>query len=80
MKLILYWIVILPLSVVSQEKPVNSLIDPQKLAQYVIAFNKHDNELYKQHVPNEVALTFLKDHIPLVDLPNKTLVVKTILM
>ena len=64
---------ILPLSLAGQDKPVNALIDPQKLEQYVIAFNKHDNELYKQHVPNEAALTFLKGNIPLVDLPDKTL-------
>ena len=44
-----------------------------KLESYIQKFNKSDNELYPQHIPNEKAFKFLSENIPLIDLPNKDL-------
>ncbi len=40
---------------------------------YIDSFNLKDEELYKQHFPNEKAKEFLRQQIPLVELPNKQL-------
>lgn len=44
-----------------------------KLESYVDLFNKSDNELYKQHIPNNKAFEFLIENIPLIDIPDKAL-------
>ena len=54
----------------SQKKEI---INSSKLKSYVEIFNKLDNELYTQHIPNENAFEFLNKNIPLIDLPNKNL-------
>jgi len=54
----------------SQKKEI---INSSKLKSYVELFNKSDNELYTQHIPNENAFEFLNKNIPLIDLPNKNL-------
>ena len=54
----------------SQKKEI---INSSKLRSYVEIFNKSDNELYAQHIPNENAFEFLNQNIPLIDLPNKEL-------
>ena len=54
----------------SQKKEI---INSSKLKSYVEIFNKSDNELYTQHIPNENAFEFLNKNIPLIDLPNKNL-------
>ncbi len=54
----------------SQKKEI---INSSKLKSYVEIFNKSDNELYAQHIPNENAFEFLNQNIPLIDLPNKEL-------
>jgi len=41
------------------------------LATYVESFNKNDEELYAQHVPNQSALDFLAQNIPLLQCPDK---------
>lgn len=38
---------------------------------YVDAFNRNDQELYPQFVPNAAAWRFLKDNVPLLDCPDK---------
>jgi hypothetical protein len=38
---------------------------------YVSSFNKNDNELYKNSIPNKDASAFLKQHIPLFECPDK---------
>ena len=47
------------------------IVERSKLKSYVDLFNKYDNELYKQHIPNNKALEFLSENIPLIDIPNK---------
>ena len=49
------------------------IVNDSTLKSYVDSFNKTDNELYKQHIPNSKAYEFLNENIPLVDLPNKEL-------
>ena len=48
-----------------------SLIDENKIHQYVDNFNKNDIELYQQYIPNVDVKSFLLDNIPLIDLPSK---------
>ena len=55
----------------SSEK--KEIVNSSKLKSYVEIFNKSDNELYTQHIPNENAFEFLNKNIPLIDLPNKDL-------
>lgn len=38
---------------------------------YVEAFNRQDEELYPQHVPNAQAWQFLRDNVPLFECPDK---------
>jgi len=38
---------------------------------YIDSFNKNDEELYAQHIPNEKAWEFLKTNIPLLECPDK---------
>ncbi|VAX23802.1 FIG00899144: hypothetical protein [hydrothermal vent metagenome] len=47
------------------------ILDISTLSPYIEIFNQNDNELYIQHIPNDSALTFLSDNIPLIDLPDK---------
>lgn len=49
------------------------ILSTSELESYVEKFNKSDNELYPQHIPNENAFEFLNKNIPLIDLPNKNL-------
>ena len=49
------------------------ILSTSELELYVEKFNKSDNELYTQHIPNENAFEFLNKNIPLIDLPNKNL-------
>lgn len=42
-------------------------------AHYIDQFNKGDNELYIQHIPNTAAKAFLEKNIPLIDIPDKEL-------
>ena len=48
-----------------------SLIDENKIHQYVDNFNKNDIELYQQYIPNVDVKSFLLENIPLIDLPSK---------
>lgn len=40
---------------------------------YIEKFNRNDNELYSQHVPNDSAFFFLAGNIPFVELPDKVI-------
>lgn len=51
----------------------NHLIDSGLLSFYVNDFNRLDNEIYKQSFPNNRALDFLQDNIPLFECPDKEL-------
>jgi predicted GH43/DUF377 family glycosyl hydrolase len=43
------------------------IVPPYKLRRYVEMFNKNDEELYRQYVPNADAEKFLEENIPLLD-------------
>ena len=45
--------------------PRPAVLDPETLANYVAAFNHHDQELYPQHVPNAAAWAWLRQNVPL---------------
>jgi len=49
------------------------VLNDDELRDYVRQFNEGDRELYRQHVPNDSAATFLAGNIPLVDLPDEQL-------
>lgn len=40
---------------------------------YIETFNQKDNQLYIQYIPNDSAFTFLAEHIPLLEVPNKNI-------
>jgi len=40
---------------------------------YVDSFNRTDQELYPQHVPNTQAWAFLRDNIPLLECPDQNI-------
>jgi predicted GH43/DUF377 family glycosyl hydrolase len=47
------------------------LLKADALKRYVDDFNKNDEELYVQAVPNAAAWAFLRENIPLLDCPDK---------
>ncbi len=47
------------------------VLKPEALRHYIDQFNKDDEELYVQHIPNEQAWDFLKANIPLFECPDK---------
>tara|TARA_B100000575_G_scaffold289551_1_gene291529 strand:+ start:13649 stop:15226 length:1578 start_codon:yes stop_codon:yes gene_type:complete len=47
------------------------IVSTDKLKNYVDDFNKNDDEIYRQFIPNSEAFHFLNNNIPLVDIPNK---------
>jgi hypothetical protein len=53
--------------------PRPAVLDPETLANYVAAFNHHDQELYPQHVPNAAAWAWLRQNVPLLECPDKEL-------
>lgn len=52
---------------------LSKLPGEDKIDEYVTMFNKDDNELYKQYIPNEQAAQFLRENIPLFECPDKEL-------
>lgn len=67
------FIVFTILSAGCSKKTVNefNLLDYNDFKSYIETFNLNDNELYIQHIPNDSAWGFLKNNIPLVNLPDK---------
>jgi hypothetical protein len=56
----------------SSEKS-SSILKYADFEHYTEQFNRGDNELYFQHIPNSSVSAFLEEHIPLIDIPNKEL-------
>lgn len=52
---------------------MKGMISPDVLDRYVSAFNRDDHELYRQHIPNDQALTWMKKAVPLLDCPDKAM-------
>ncbi|MDR0451587.1 MAG: hypothetical protein LBH15_00930 [Treponema sp.] len=44
-----------------------------RMKSYVEQFNREDNELYLNHIPNSAAGDWMARHVPLVDLPDREL-------
>ncbi|MDR3146693.1 MAG: hypothetical protein LBU21_10475 [Treponema sp.] len=40
---------------------------------YVERFNRDDEELYVNHIPNSAAYRWMADHVPLIDIPDREL-------
>tara|TARA_B100000963_G_scaffold361927_1_gene400941 strand:- start:56 stop:1699 length:1644 start_codon:yes stop_codon:yes gene_type:complete len=57
----------------SEKKKTTKVITSEKIKYYVDRFNKNDNEIYKQFIPNNRALKFLSQNIPKIDLPEKSI-------
>ena len=51
----------------------NDIINKHLLKDYVSKFNNSDNELYKQHIDNKNAYSFLLKNIPIIELPDKVI-------
>ena len=51
----------------------NDIISKKLLKEYVVKFNKYDNEIYRQHINNENAYNFLSENIPLIEIPDKVI-------
>jgi hypothetical protein len=53
--------------------PRPAVLDPEAFARYATAFNRQDQELYPQHIPNTEAWPWLRRNIPLFECPDKDL-------
>ncbi len=51
--------------------PSRSILSTEALESYVAAFNRNDQELYRQHIPNDRAAAWMNDNIPLFECPDK---------
>jgi hypothetical protein len=49
----------------------NFVLKTKNYRSYIDRFNSEDNEIYKEHFPNDAAWTFLSQNIPLLDCPDK---------
>ncbi|MGB2808254.1 MAG: glycosyl hydrolase family 65 protein [Sedimentisphaerales bacterium] len=50
-----------------------AVLKAESFKHYVDTFNKNDEDLYVQHVPNQKAWEFLKANVPLFECPDKDL-------
>ncbi len=50
-----------------------AVLKPDSFKHFIDTFNSHDRELYAQSISNCIAWDFLKENIPLLDCPDKTL-------
>lgn len=56
------------------EKPESGpVLKADRFRHYIERFNRNDNELYRQHVPNAGAWDFLQGNVPLLDCPDRQL-------
>jgi predicted GH43/DUF377 family glycosyl hydrolase len=53
------------------QSPRGPVLQAESFQHYVEQFNRDDEELYGQYVPNERAWAFLRDRIPLLDCPDR---------
>ena len=67
----LFLIVFLSCDFGVKENKLVKVIKSDKLKNYIDRFNKNDDEIYKQFIPNDEALLFLSKNIPIIDLPDK---------
>jgi len=51
----------------------SNVLEYKDFAHYIDQFNRGDNELYIQHIPNDRVSAFLEENIPLIDIPDKEL-------
>lgn len=59
------------INVLSLEAYSQDVLSSDLLNSYISEFNRTDNELYQQYIPNKDAYLFLKENIPLFDCPDK---------
>lgn len=55
----------------SSQPAAASILEAESYAHYAADFNRDDDELFQQHIPNAASWAFLKDKIPLLDVPDK---------
>jgi len=55
------------------KKDSNQVLNFNDYAHYFSEFNKKDNELYRQYIPNAEVIPFMEANIPLLDIPDKTI-------
>lgn len=55
------------------KKTFTNVLHFKDYTRYFEEFNANDVELYTQFVPNDSAASFLKQHIPLLDIPDSTI-------
>ena len=63
--------IVLPLHMQGQNFLIKDA--PEVIESYVNQFNREDNELYKQDIPNCGASDFLRKNIPFFECPDKEL-------
>jgi len=61
----------LPPVAMTNEAQKPAILKANSFKHYIDSFNKHDEELYAQHIPNEKAWEFLKANIPLFQCPDR---------
>ncbi len=66
-----FLIVFLSCDLEVKKNKVDEIITSDRLKNYVDRFNKNDNEIYKQFIPNDKAFEFLRNNIPMIDIPDK---------
>lgn len=52
---------------------IAGILQTEQFRPYIEAFNRQDEELFPQHIPNAGAWEFLKDNIPFFECPDKEL-------
>ena len=60
-----------PLAEAAPQSANRPVLQPDAFRHYVEQFNKDDDELYVNHVPNEKSWEFLQANIPLFECPDK---------
>jgi len=68
-----YLVNILLLVIYSITLSAVSILDINQYKHYIDEFNKDDEELYKQLIPNKNSWDFLKENIPIFDCPDKVI-------
>ncbi|MBE0535621.1 MAG: hypothetical protein IH624_08115 [Phycisphaerae bacterium] len=67
------WLIGLVVAAGTAASAAGSVLEPDAFRHYVEQFNRDDEPLYTQHIPNEQAWAFLQDNIPLFECPDKDL-------
>lgn len=68
---ILFFIIFFLLKIKPYELYSQTLVGSDLLNYYVNIFNKYDNELYKQSIPNKKSYEFLRNTMPVFECPDK---------